>query len=143
MAMGAVLGGIMIDEFVAAWHEKKPLLRERFKTSMPGRYQSLVQDVVEVVLADEDKYRSRPDPARIHEINDGDYQGTLVYVTGSTGYQPDTYWTVKVSYGSCSGCDTIAMITSMGDYDANEATEEQLKHYMTLALHIIQGLKEI
>jgi hypothetical protein len=81
-----------------------------------------------------------PDPERIHVIDDGDYQGTLVYVIGSKNYQPDVYWYVKVSYGSCSNCDTLAAIR---DNANTPPTAEQIKDYITLALHIVQGLKEM
>ena len=40
-----------------------------------------------------------PGLERIHRIDDGDYQGTLVFVIGGKGYQLSTYWYVKVSYG--------------------------------------------
>ena len=79
-----------------------------------------------------------PDPERIHRIDDGNYQGTLVYVIGEKGYQPDKYWYVKVDYGSCSGCDTLEGIR---DYTDDAPTDEQAKDYMTVALHIVQGMK--
>lgn len=65
-------------------------------------------------------------------------QGALVYVIGATGYQPDKYWYVKVGYGSCSGCDTLEAIR---EYQDGKPTERQVNKYMTLALHIVQGLR--
>ena len=124
----------VIAEFVAAFEAAKPVLREAFKAS-PGSYKDIVKAVVTVL--DAGGYND-PDPDRIHEINDGDYQGTLLYVIGAKGYQPGTYWYVKVGYGSCSGCDTLEAIRG---YTDEPATEEQINDYMTLALHIVQGLK--
>jgi len=45
-----------------------------------------------------------------------------------------------VSYGSCSGCDTLEAIR---DYSGDTPTEKQLDEYMTLALHVVQGLRQI
>lgn len=129
----------MIDKFVKAWDEKKDKVRAQFAAAPPRSYEEIVKAVVEI-LADEDEYYA-PDPGRIHCIDDGDYQGTLLFVIAANNYQPSKYWAVYVSYGSCSGCDTLQAIS---DYSYGEPpTEEQLNDYMTLALHILQGLKEI
>lgn len=56
------------------------------------------------------------------------------------GYQPNDYYFVKVGYGSCSGCDTLEGIRN---YEDGNPTEEQVKDYMTLALHVVQGLKRM
>ena len=81
-------------------------------------------------------------PERIHKIDDGDYQGTLLFVIAAKGYQPSKYWAVSVGYGSCSGCDTLEGIKSDGDY-GESPNKQQIADYMTLALHIVQGLKQI
>lgn len=47
---------------------------------------------------------------------------------------------MKVGYGSCSGCDTLEAIR---DYSSEKPTPEQVKDYMALALHIVQGLKKM
>lgn len=127
----------MIQEFVDRFMKPaaQASLRASFATH-PESYQDVVKAVA-TVLYGESEYDSM-DPARIHEINDGDYQGTLVYVIGAGGYQPSTYWYVKVGYGSCSGCDTLQSIRS---YEDSPATSGQIDQYMTLALHIVQGLK--
>ena len=81
-----------------------------------------------------------PDLERIHRIDDGDYQGTLVFVIGGKGYQLSTYWYVKVSYGSCSGCDTLEAIR---EYGGDLPKPQQVEDYMKLALHIVQGLNKM
>ena len=60
-----------------------------------------------------------------------------MYVIGGTGYQPRDYWYVMVYYGSCSGCDTLQAICGYTD----KVTDSQVADYMTLALHILQGIK--
>ncbi len=91
------------------------------------------------ILHDPDAYDSM-DPERIHRIDDGDYQGTLVFVIGASGYQPSTYWYVTVGYGSCSGCDTLEAIRFYGD---DPPTSQQVTDYATLAPHIVEGLREM
>lgn len=129
----------MIQEFVDRFMARKDLLTEAF-SKHPETYDEVVKNTISVIT-DNSKYSAyNPDPERIHVINDGDYQGTLVYVIGAKGYQPYAYWYVKVSYGSCSNCDTLAAIR---DDTATPPTAEQIKDYMTLALHIVQGLKKM
>ena len=131
----------MIPEFIKAWDSRKHELEAAFQEKHPD-YIDIVKAVVGI-LDRTNEYRY-PDVERIHEIDDGNYQGVLVYVIGSNGYQPDEYWYVKVAYGSCSGCDTLEGI--MSDYESNPdgtPSSEQIKDYMTLALHIIQNIKKM
>ena len=129
----------MIEAFTKAWFANLHTMREKFTAKHPEDYKEVVRSVVEMLADASDDY-DRPDPERIHEIDDGNYQGTLVYVIGSSGYQPSRYWYVKVSYGSCSGCDTLEGIRSYRDESPDEG---QVREYMTLALHIVQGLREM
>ena len=127
----------MIKEFVERWEAGKEGLRERYRKERPDNYEAIVRNVVEL-LHDEDEYNSI-DPKRIHVIDDGDYQGTLVFVIASSGYQPHKYWYVRVYYGSCSGCDALESIREWED----EISEEETNGYMTLSLHVVQKLKEM
>jgi hypothetical protein len=129
----------MIEAFTKAWFANLHTMREKFTAKHPEDYKEVVRSVVEMLADASDDY-DKPDPERIHEIDDGNYQGTLVYVIGGSGYQPSRYWYVKVSYGSCSGCDTLEAIRSYRDESPDE---EQVREYMTLALHIVQGLREM
>ena len=128
----------MIQAFIDRFETRKEEVRATFALKQPTNYEEIVKSVVRV-LVDDEEYET-PDPERIHSIDDGDYQGTLVFVIAGSGYQPSTYWYVKVSYGSCSGCDTLEAIHSWND---EPPTKEQLDDYMTLALHIVQGIKKM
>lgn len=128
----------MIQKFVQRFDVHRDDLLNQFKQRRPDDYVDIVRAVISV-LGDEDDYGA-PDPERVHEIDDGHYQGTLLFVIGAQGYQPSTYWAVKVGYGSCSGCDTLERIRG---YDDDPITEVEAKSYLTLALHIVQGLVEI
>jgi hypothetical protein len=128
----------MIQKFVNRFMAAESVLREKFAAKHPDAYIDIVKAVVSVI-GEEGAY-GEPDATRIHEINDGDYQGTLVFVIAAGGYQPSEYWYVKVDYGSCSGCDTLEGIR---DYTGEPPTKEQIDAYMTLALHIVQGFKSM
>jgi len=128
----------MIEDFIKKWEAGKLEIEKSFRNSHPDEYKTIVKAVVGVLGADSDY--GVPDPERIHVIDDGDYQGTLLFVIAAKGYQPNDYWAVKVGYGSCSGCD---ILQSISDYSTDPPSDEQVKDYMTLALHIVQGLKKI
>lgn len=129
---------MMITEFVAKFDAARPALLKRFKEAHPDDYAAIVKAVVEV-LHDPDGYET-PDPKRIHQIDDGDYQGTLLFVIAADNYQPSRYWAVKIAYGSCSGCDTFESIYPFG---GDPPTDDQAKQYLTLALHVVQNLREV
>lgn len=129
----------MIEEFTKAWFANVHAMREKFTTKHPENYREVVRSVVQMLADSSDEY-DKPDPDRIHEIDDGSYQGTLVYVIGDSSYRPNRYWYVKVGYGSCSGCDTLKGIRCYGE---GQPDEDQVSEYMTLALHIVQGLREM
>jgi len=129
----------VIQTFVTRFDAARPILLAKFSETHPEDYKSIVRTVIEAITTDQ--YNDdAPDPERIHEINDGEYQGTLVYVIAEKGYQPTTYYVVMVDYGSCSGCDTLERIRS---YDDNPPTPEQANEYLTLGLHIVQKLKKL
>ena len=130
----------MIKQFTDAWFSHKHLVQEQFTAAHPESYIDVVRAVVEMISAAIDGASGAPDPQHIHEIDDGGCQGTLVYVIGENDYQPDKYWYVKVGYGSCSLCDTLE---SIREYSDSAPTAEQIQRYMTLALHIVQGLREM
>jgi hypothetical protein len=128
----------MIQKFIDIYMARRGEIEVKFLQKHPEDYKEIVSIVVEI-LQDESEYA--PDPTKIHVIDDGDYQGTLVFVIGSQGYQPYWYWYVIVDYGSCSGCDTLEGISR--GYEDKSPNEEQIKEYMDLTLHIVQGLKEM
>lgn len=128
----------MIESFTKAWDERKYEVEIQFQKKAPKSYEEIVKAVVSILGETNDWHN--PDLERITCIDHGNYQGTLVFIIAADGYQPDDYWFVKVSYGSCSGCDILARIMDPGEYD-EPPTAVQVKDYMTLALHIVQGLK--
>lgn len=83
----------------------------------------------------------RYDTEEMTVIDDGDYQGTLIFVLHRDCYQPGVgdYVFTSTYYGSCSGCDTLQAIHSY-DYD-KLPDEEQVNDYMELCLHLLQHCK--
>lgn len=129
----------MIDEFIQKFDTQREAIKDKIRKKGHPCYVDLVRFVCKAITDDDSR---TPDPDRITCIDDGDYQGTLLFVIASGGYQPDTYWAVKVSYGSCSGCDTLQHIQEDGPYDG-PITDSQVDQYFTLCLHIIQQMVEI
>lgn len=135
----------MINKIIKNWEDNKHLIREELKKSHPHDYLSLVKLVVSHVGEEiDDQYHSL-DPNRIHCIDDGEYKGAILFIIGADYYQPHDYWYVMINYGSCSGCDTFEFIKSgdYGDYGDNPPSDQQIDDYMTLALHIVQGIKKL
>lgn len=95
-------------------------------------------DIVRIVIDAIHEGDGDPNPNTIHIIDDGDYQGTLLFVIPADAYQPYDYWYVRIFYGSCSVCDTLQGVL----YDSDDR-KQQLDGLFTLALHIFQGLKKM
>ena len=125
----------MIQNFVDRFMSARENLRLRFTANEPRSYEALVRTVVEVI-SDRVEYAT-PDPDRITVVDHGDYQGTLLFIIADKGYQPSRFWSVMCYYGSCSCCDTL-----QGIHDLDTA-HERIDQYMTLALHVVQRMKEV
>ena len=74
-------------------------------------------------------------------IDDGDYQGTQIFITPLNTYQPsvEQYVYTNTYYGSCSGCDTLLGIIDF--FSSKEIGESEIKDLMQLALHLLQKMK--
>ena len=131
----------MIKEYVSKWNKNKKNLEEYFRNTRQeeyNNYKTIVTKLIELVINYnvEDSFEQL-DFERITEIDNGDYQGTLIYVIPKGYYQPciEDYVYTFVYYGSCSGCDVLLAIS---DYEEDKPNEEQVKGYMQLALNILQ-----
>ena len=131
----------MITEFIDKFQEIKPRLLEQFSDREPDDYSDIFKQTIKMMFEEsEDTYSCNsetPDFERITVIDNGDYQGTLVFVVASKSYQPSDYWATQVNYGSCSGCDTFE---SYSDYDNPEKSAPEM---VTMALHMIESMKKI
>lgn len=110
----------MIKRFVDAWDKNKKKLEEYFRNTKQEEYQEykiILAKLIELVInpylkenENENRYLDNElDIGHITEIDNGHYQGTLIYIIPEETYQPgpEEYITTYVYYGSCSGCDTL------------------------------------
>ena len=130
----------MIDEFVEKWYKYKDDLENYFtktKQEEYSKYGYIVKALFKYIINKDIEY-GKYDIEDIKIIDDGDYQGTQIFILHKDTYQPDIdeYVYTSVYYGSCSGCDTLLSIS--GYVDDVLPTEEQVKNYMTLSLHLLQ-----
>lgn len=137
----------MICGFAEAWTLNRLMLRRYFEGNNQSdydSYQKILYKLIEIVVNPYLKEKADHILAlsKIHEIDDGDYQGTLIYLIPYDTYQPDKneYIITFVEYGSCSGCDTLLGISN---YDEGKPTNEQVRDYILLALHMLQNCKEL
>lgn len=129
----------MIKEIIMQWEANKHKLENWFRTSkrsMCRNYSDIVKAIFTYVIEDYS-------PDEIHVIDDGDWQGTQLFLIHRDTYQPEVkdYLITDTYYGSCAGCDALKNIIDRGERD--DINEEQVKELMTLALHLVQKLRPI
>ena len=128
----------METKFIERFDNKRNEIKEHLAFLLDTcKYDIDYSDIVRIVIDAIHEDYGDPNPNAISEIDDGDYQGTLLFVIPEDIYQPYDYWYVRVAYGSCSVCDTL-----QGVLDSHNR-EKQLDGLFTLALHIFQGLKKM
>ena len=130
----------MLKYCLKKWDEnKKKLEEELLKDPLLNEceYKHIVEKVVEIILNTNEEYLWNTEG--ITEIDDGDYQGTLLFLIPRKTYQPleYEYLMTYVGYGSCSGCDTLQAIQ---DYGESPISEDQLKDFMALCKDIITNM---
>jgi hypothetical protein len=135
--------------FIKKWDENKGGLKEYLKTLEKvdvDEYLKIVKIVVEKIINEnEEAYGGYHfDTKKITQIDNGEYQGTLLFFIPKDIYQPDEYDYIftSVDYGSCSGCDTLLDIL-FSNYleDGQKLSDSQVNDIMTLCLHLIQKIK--
>lgn len=133
----------MLKYCVKQWDKNKDKLEEAFRTQWGWNtceYKDLVVALVQYVLNDADAPDwEHWDYKRITEIDNGDYQGTLLYLIPRCCYQPcaHDYLMTYVEYGSCSGCDTLMGIQGYRD---DALTDKQVSDFMTLCKDLLTSI---
>ena len=128
----------MIKYCIEKWDKNKDILRSALgnnkllnhvlnKNDDPLEYleyKDLVKLTVMFILNDENEW----DVNKITEIDDGDYQGTLLYLIPEDTYQPNSseYLMTFVEYGSCSGCYTLQAIQCFLDTKSRDKSIDDL-----------------
>ena len=138
------------------WYKNMDLLEAKLRDDenlSNCDYKYLVKMIVDVILNDNKDASDyfgeyRWDSDKITEIDNGNYQGTLLYLIPRDTYQPSEYEYLMtyVGYGSCSGCDTLQHIQMFCDYDDEacctvaKPTERALKDFMALCKDIVANM---
>ena len=123
------------------WDKNKDKLREAIKNIQDMSdlsYEKLVKLTFDNIFNIDGgaKYDFTLNTDKITVIDDGDYQGTQLFMIPFDRYQPDSYEYLMtyVWYGSCSGCDTLLGII---DYVHDSPTDEQIDDLMTLCRDLV------
>lgn len=83
----------------------------------------------------------RLDTDHITVVDNGNYQGTLLFLIPFDTYQPseNEYLMTYIGYGSCSGCDALQGAQDW-DFDSNKKlTETQIRDFMSICLDLIRN----
>lgn len=131
----------MIRYCLDKWKKNKKALMEDLKndkTLNECDYYYLVQKVVAIILngSGYEELDMKWDTGNITEVDNGHYQGTLLYLIPSTIYHPseDEYLMTYINYGSCSACDTLKSIQVWEDC---KITDGQVNDFMRLCKDIV------
>lgn len=133
----------MIKEFVELWNKNKNKLEEEIKNSKNHhdfKYKDLVKMLFDIVInADKENIYEKFDTGNISVIDNECYKGTQIFILCENIYDPEisNYIYTHTHYGSCGGCDTLLAIQECNN-ESDLPTEEQVKEYMTLCLHLLQ-----
>lgn len=127
-----------------AWDQNESKLRKALKDSEPDflrmcSYKDLVYLIVKNIFNNgQDRLNRIWDAEKITEIDDGDYQGTLLFTIPEDTYQPSPhqYLMTYVDYGSCSGCDTLLNVQMYIPYEG-DVPDSSINDFLTLCRDIV------
>lgn len=129
------------------WAENEAVLRASLagiKNMNRIEYNDLVKMTFENIYnSGKDEFkRELLDVEGITQIDNGDYQGTLIFLIPFDVYQPgpEDYLMTYVYYGSCSGCDALQNIqfNLCGDY-SGPPNEQQISDLLTLCRDLVMN----
>lgn len=137
----------MLKYCLNKWNQNQKVLEAKLKTDSTLNscdYIDLVKLVVDCILNDDqpiNRYNGKIswNSEKITIVDNGDYQGTQLFMIPLNTYQPCEYEYLMtyVGYGSCSGCDTLQAIQSWND---DLLTEKQVKDFMTLCKDLLTNM---
>lgn len=130
----------MIKYCYDQWNKNKYMLEAALRETDISRveYKDLLVLTVENILNDDD-YGPKWNTEGITEIDDGSYQGTLLYLIPEDDYQPSEwqYLMTYVGYGSCSYCD---LLQSIQPYSQEETDDDDIKNFMSLCKDLVTNM---
>lgn len=123
------------------WDKNKYKLEEALRKTDLSRvsYHELLVLTVENILNEGEYEYPRWDTDEITQIDNGDYQGTLLYLIPEDTYQPSEheYLMTYIGYGSCTCCD---FLQSIQPYHNEKTTDDDIKNFMTLCKDFITNM---
>lgn len=131
---------------VDRWNKNKDKLQKRIENSIDHNswsYKTLVKLIIEEILNSGEEFEDDTwDSEEITVIDNGDYQGSQLFLFHKNTYQPgpEDYLITFEYYGSCSGCDTLMAIQDWS-YEQKLPNETQVRDYMALCLNLIQQMR--
>ena len=135
----------MIKYALKKWDENKDVLRNAIQQTEKDKrctwdYKEIVKLVCRYIF-NENVSREEPmiNVDGITMIDNGYYQGTLLFMMPFDAYQPAEYEYLMtyVGYGSCSGCDTLQCI-QVADED-DETEKEMVDSYLGICKDIVSN----
>lgn len=123
------------------WDKNKDRLEEALRKTDISRveYRDLLVLTVDNILNEPESTYPQWESKRITQIDDGDYQGTLLFLIPEDTYQPSEYEYLMtyIGYGSCSCCDTLQSIQPDSD---EETTDDDIAEFMALCKDFITNM---
>jgi hypothetical protein len=123
------------------WNKNKDKLEEALRNTDISRveYRDLLVLTVDNILNDGEYNDPKWNTKGITEINDGDYQGTLLYLIPEDTYQPSEYEYLMtyIGYGSCTCCD---LLQSIQPDSFEEIEEDNIAEFMALCKDFITNM---
>lgn len=137
----------MIKYALKKWNDNKDVLRNAIQQTEKDKrsvwnYNDIVKLVCQYIF---NENATDKDPkiniGGITMINNGGYQGTLLFMMPFNTCQPAEYEYLMtyVGYGSCSGCDTLQRIQLDELYYNVNSTDDLIDSYMALCKDIVSN----
>lgn len=131
---------IMLKWCVDKWFANKEGLRRVLETDESLKnceYLHLMELVVEHILNQKEEENSRFDSAKITKVDQGDWQGTILFFIPRKTYEPNAgdYLLTYIEYGSCPLCDVLEK-TKDGLYD-NKNKKQSIDDFMIICKELV------
>ena len=134
-------------QIINLWEKNKDNLKDFIRNTSKyeyNTYKSLVKLIVDKIInTDNSKESIKYDSSNITVIDDGDFQGTQIFIIPAKVYQPlpTEYLVTYANYMSCELCDLLQGIIYSNEEDY--LNEQQINDIMTLCLHLVQRMKKL
>ena len=122
--------------YCEAWEAHKEEVREDLENIIKNNnyissYKQILDSIIKRVLNQNTEENKKFNAEKVTEIDNGDWQGTMIWAIPSASYQPGPYDYIFAYqyYGSCSGCDAL------------QAAYKDIDMLMEIALNIFQSMK--